>query len=141
MTAIYKIQSKTHPERFYIGSSVNINERWQEHLRLLRKGKHHSKFMQNHYNKYGKQDLVFTEVMKGDTELLLREEFVIYVTRPCWNTHIIPSKTNLGLKVSNETRTKMSAAHKRNNIWLGHKHTAESKAKMSAVWRAKKNEK
>lgn len=34
---IYKTQSKVKPERVYIGSAVNISERWRLHLLELRR--------------------------------------------------------------------------------------------------------
>ena len=59
-SGIYKIQSKSKPERIYIGSAINIRDRWRLHLWELDLNRHHSARLQNHYNKYGKDDLVFT---------------------------------------------------------------------------------
>jgi GIY-YIG catalytic domain. len=59
-SGIYKIESKLKPERIYIGSAINIGQRWRVHLSDLRKQKHHSKKLQNHYNKYGEVDLSFS---------------------------------------------------------------------------------
>ena len=36
VSGIYKIESKIKPERCYIGSAVNINRRWNVHLRALK---------------------------------------------------------------------------------------------------------
>ena len=59
-TGIYKIVSKIRPDRMYIGSSINIPKRWREHISNLKKNKHHSKQLQNHFNKYGEADLQFS---------------------------------------------------------------------------------
>jgi group I intron endonuclease len=53
---IYSITSKVNGKR-YVGSSIRICKRWKEHLNKLRANKHHSPMLQNHYNKYGEQDL------------------------------------------------------------------------------------
>ena len=76
MTGIYKIQSKTKPERFYIGSAVDIKHRWWGHKSDLLKDEHHSSKLQRHVNKYGFDDLDFSveeECIKDD---LLKEESV-----------------------------------------------------------------
>jgi group I intron endonuclease len=60
ISGIYKIQSKCKPERIYIGSAINIKDRWRLHLWELELNRHHSSRLQNHYNKYGGDDLDFT---------------------------------------------------------------------------------
>lgn len=60
VSGIYKIQSKCKPERIYIGSAINIKDRWRLHLWELELNRHHSARLQNHYNKYGKDDFDFT---------------------------------------------------------------------------------
>lgn len=55
---IYSIKSKLNG-KVYIGSSVDIYRRWEKHRAQLRTNKHHSQHLQNHFNKYGEQDLVF----------------------------------------------------------------------------------
>lgn len=50
-SGVYKI-TNTINGNFYIGSSIRIRERWYEHKYLLNKGTHHSKHLQNSWNKY-----------------------------------------------------------------------------------------
>ena len=40
--------------KYYIGQSVDIKRRWQEHRKDLKAGTHENKHLQNAYNKYGK---------------------------------------------------------------------------------------
>ena len=52
---IYAIKHKV-TKRIYIGStSHGIEERYLEHIRDLKKGKHRSVLMQEDYNKYGEE--------------------------------------------------------------------------------------
>ncbi len=68
---IYSITSKVNGKR-YIGSSIRISDRWIEHKKQLQNNIHHSKYLQNHYNKYGENDLLFDVVEiveRGDLSL------------------------------------------------------------------------
>jgi group I intron endonuclease len=56
---VYKISSKTFPNLFYIGSSLNILTRWKDHRHWLRLFGHDNPLLQQHFNKYGEGDLFF----------------------------------------------------------------------------------
>lgn len=73
MTGIYKITSQKFPDRVYIGSAINIKKRWQCHLSILSKNKHHSPKLQGHVNKYGISDLKFTVLLECEKAELLRK--------------------------------------------------------------------
>jgi group I intron endonuclease len=62
----------------YTGSSKDIRGRWISHERLLMKGNHHSKKLQNSWNKHGKY-VWFWQVIElcGEKELIEREDFYI----------------------------------------------------------------
>jgi len=85
-SAIYKIQSIIKPERTYIGSAVNICRRWNEHLRKLRLNIHPNNKLQNHYNKYGQSDLIFTILLGCDKyDLIKTEQYFIDSYKPWFN--------------------------------------------------------
>ena len=85
-SGIYKIQSKTFPERFYIGSSSNMNGRWSAHKNRLKLRLHHSGYLQNHFNKYGLGDLVFSVIEKCSIDnLITREQFYVDSLNPPFN--------------------------------------------------------
>lgn len=75
---IYKIESINN-NKPYIGSSNNIERRWNEHIRQLNKGEHHSIKLQRAWNKYGEDNFVFTIIEECEiNELLNREHYYIY---------------------------------------------------------------
>jgi len=57
-SGIYKISSIDTGD-FYIGSSINIKDRWIRHKKDLNKNRHHSIFLQRAWNKYGKSNFLF----------------------------------------------------------------------------------
>ena len=62
---IYRIYCKSE-DKSYIGKSINIEERWKNHLNELKKGKHINKKLQKVFNKYGKDDFEFSILKEVD---------------------------------------------------------------------------
>ena len=73
---IYEISNSKY---FYIGLSKNIRNRWNQHLRDLKKGIHRNVFMQRVYNKYKDTDpfkfRVLCECDQKDLGVLEKEYF------------------------------------------------------------------
>jgi hypothetical protein len=65
----------------YIGSSVNITNRWRIHLSELRRGTHHSPYLQHCYNKYGEESLKFEvlAILNEYNETILRTLEYVYI--------------------------------------------------------------
>ncbi len=121
-TGIYKIQSKIKPEKVYLGSAINIDRRWGEHLRRLRGKRHGNSRLQNHCNKYGVNDLQFSVVLEcSKTDLIVIEQQFLDDCKPFFNICKTAS-SQLGMKRSKETRKKMSDAKK--NVPLSKDHKA-----------------
>lgn len=76
---IYKITSNIKQNKCYIGSAVCLCNRKSVHFKLLKDNKHFNKPLQNHYNKYGKDDLKFNvvEYIENKENLIEREQFWI----------------------------------------------------------------
>jgi len=111
MTGIYKIESQINPGRTYIGSAVNIRHRWECHLSDLRKSKHPNRKLQNHFNKYGTQDLIFIIVELCFPEFLTaREQYYINKLKPWFNICKMAG-SQLGMKRSEEAKKRMSESH------------------------------
>ncbi len=123
VSAVYQIQSIIHPERIYIGSSVNVRTRWNEHRRMMVNNKHHAFKLQRHFNKYGLDDLVFSIIEPCMPMFCVeREQYYIDTMNPYFNTSHLASGTDLiGREVSDETRKKISDWHK------GRKKTPEAR--------------
>lgn len=60
---IYGIISESHG-RIYIGSSDDILRRKKQHISALRRNKHHCKYLQNSWNKYGEDSFKFIVIEK-----------------------------------------------------------------------------
>jgi group I intron endonuclease len=120
--------------RVYVGSSVNISQRWRKHKEALRRGKHHSRIFQDSWDKHG--DGAFTWEVLEDVHpeqrlLFEREQHWIDALRAYGRDTGLnrrPSSDSFRLgKHSDETKAKMSAAHK------GKPKTAEHRANLSAA--------
>ena len=79
ITGIYLIKSKCHPEREYIGCTVNIYRRWVYHRKDFRDNKHSSIQFQRHYNKYGFGDFEFSIVAICDKNELIPVDGVVWL--------------------------------------------------------------
>lgn len=101
-------------EKFYIGSAVKLNSRKSLHLNQLRKGKHHSKYLQNSYNKHGEECFIFKvlEYVEDENNLLKIEQKyldIYFHTGITYNISPIAGSP-LGIKRSDETKKKISFA-------------------------------
>ncbi len=144
-TGIYRILNITN-NKCYVGSSISLHHRKNEHFRDLRKNVHHSVKLQRAYNKYGYDKFSF-EVLENCTkeELKIKEEFWIkelktYKFGYNWSrltgssflgrkhsveTCLLISIRGKGTKRSAETKYRISQARK------GVRHSVETRKKMS----------
>lgn len=129
-SGIYKITNITN-NKIYIGSSVNIKQRFAFHLSGLKLNKHPSKHLQSAWNKYGEQAFVFEVIEYCEKEKLIeREQCWIDFTK-CYdrkigyNTRKI-ADSNVGIPCSDEVKIKISNFHK------GKPKSEETKRKMSS---------
>lgn len=137
-SGIYIITSCINGE-IYIGSAVNIKQRKQQHFKHLELNKHHSIYLQRHYNKYP-DDLWFGILEFCPKENLIeREQYWMDTLHPKFN--ICPNAGNhLGFKYSEESRKKMSFSKQGEKApMFGKHHTEESKQKDSIAHLKEKN--
>lgn len=144
ISGIYKIQSVVKPERCYVGSAINIANRWACHLSALKRNKHGNKKLQYHYNKYGKEDLRFS-VLLGciKEELITNEQFFIDALSSYFNI-ALKAGSNLGVnkgkKIHSENyKRNLSEKMKGNLFALGYKATKEQRKNISEGHKGEKN--
>jgi group I intron endonuclease len=84
--AIYIIKSII-TNRIYVGSAVNYNKRFKQHSYNLFNNKHCNLKIQNHFNKYGKEDLIYEviEYVELKENLINREQYYIDTLNPFFN--------------------------------------------------------
>lgn len=134
---IYKITNSIN-NLIYIGSTVNLYRRKNEHLKELRRNKHHNAHMQNSFNKYGETIFEFTiQDIVFDLEILTeREQFWInyYKSNDKTIGYNIREKaeSNIHLVASAETRQRISNANK------GQIVSEETKIKLSIANKGKR---
>lgn len=149
---VYKISSKVHSDRIYVGSTVEYTERVRKHLSKLKNQTHNNPKLQAHYNKYGEADFVFELIEQFPFTtleyLLEREQYYLDTLSPYLNVCMVAG-SSLGVKKSEETRRKIgekSRGHKMPphvkellvSINKGSHHTEESKKKISESHKGKK---
>lgn len=147
ISGIYQIQSLIKPERIYIGSAVNIQRRWKEHLYRLKKQNHDNSKLQNHFNKYGKEDLVFSIIIGCNKEdLICTEQFYLDSIKHWFNINLEATSSSgvkrseafckkvgdntRGRKYSDEVKKAESESRMgENNPFYGKHHTEKSNEK------------
>ena len=119
--------------KMYVGKSVNIEKRWVEHIRALKRGDHGNNYLQHVFNLFGIDIFKHATIKECEKEDLNKKE-LFYISK--LNSKA-PNGYNLtdggeGLfNPSNEARQNMSIAHKRAIEKYGHpmtgrKHTSEA---------------
>lgn len=77
IAGIYKIEQISN-KKVYIGSSNNIKRRCHRHMTDLRCNRHDNKYLQNAFNKYGKNDFKIEMLEKCPNDMLQeREQYYI----------------------------------------------------------------
>lgn len=95
-SGIYQIRNLVNG-KVYIGSSVNMYDRWCEHRSELKHNSHHSQKLQRAYNKYGEHNLIFEVIEQVDTlELLDKEQYYINLHNSVENGYNICKETGKG---------------------------------------------
>ena len=86
---IYKILNTVN-NKFYIGSTIQgFGQRWSQHRTLLYRNKHTNSYLQNAWNKYGKEKFVFIELelitTRDISKIREREQYWIDNLKPAYN--------------------------------------------------------
>lgn len=124
---IYAI--KTPAGSTYVGSSICIERRFNEHKSQLRRGKHHSSRLQSAFDKYGDK-LIFAIVAQCEESQLIENE-KLFVQSMC-------AKLNVATEINNvwsnpETRKKFEAHYRTEKFKINRREIAKN---ISTRWRA-----
>lgn len=137
-SGIYQIVNTLNGHR-YVGSAVDLNKRQIDHWSMLRNKNHHSRYLQNAWNKYGEKAFKFIVLFSNVPTNILRrfEQAAFDILKPEYNIVKNATKSQLGRRHSEETKAKISktlkmkGAAKGNTFAKGYRHTEEAKRKMS----------
>ncbi len=89
MIGVYKIRNKIN-NFCYIGSSRDIQKRWNEHKSRLKRGCHVNQRLQDDWNKYGRSNFEFSILEEcSSRELKLKE--LKYINNSCDELYNAPS--------------------------------------------------
>lgn len=112
---VYCIINKINA-KMYIGSAINTDKRWREHLYFLERTQHPNRKLQNSWNKYGDNNFLFfvVEKVSDKNNLIPREQY--------WIDNLMAFKngfnecpnagSSLGRVFSEKTKEKMSISRK-----------------------------
>ncbi|MFJ5713724.1 GIY-YIG nuclease family protein [Neobacillus sp. NPDC093127] len=93
IVGVYKITNKIN-RKFYIGSSKDILLRWKDHINDYNRNNHHSRYLQNSWNKYGEEAFHFEIIHETDEQ----EELV--PLEQAYLDMLTPWKRDIGYNVS-----------------------------------------
>lgn len=115
-SGIYAIENKLN-KKLYIGSSINVRTRKNNHFTDLRNKRHSSSHLQNAFNKYGEGTFIFKVLEYVDIEELevAEEKWISKLqahNRSYGYNSRISVTNNRGLRHSEETKKKISENRK-----------------------------
>lgn len=120
--------------KIYIGSAANFSRRKNGHLVKLRKGVHENRNMQNAFNKYGEDRMLFEiiETVGIESDIIPREQYYIDTLHPEFNVCKVAGATrgltawNKGIPtpksvIAKQQQTKKGRTYERRVVTEEHK--------------------
>lgn len=128
-SGVYQIKNIIN-NKIYIGSTKNLTKRKILHFYQLNNNKHHNQYLQNSFNKYGKDSFIF-EIIEycSKKDLFKKEQYYIDTLMPEYNILKIVGSC-LGYKHSKKTKEKIRVAQLNNRNSLGTIRSEEFKEKL-----------
>lgn len=116
---IYKI-TNTVNGKVYIGSAINIERRFKQHIYSLNKGAHYNPHLQSSWNKYGEDAFVFEVIIEVedvgylyDIETKFIHEYRAFDRQRGYNLQVNAGKGMLGMTHRKESLSRMSRSHRK----------------------------
>lgn len=123
MIGIYAITNKVN-SKIYIGQSIDVDRRWNDHIKELNNGEHVNNYLQNAWTKYGQDNFEFGILEEiFEKELNEREEYWICF----YKSNIRKFGYNL-MSGGNSSRHAEETKQKISNSLKGIKRTEKQKA-------------
>lgn len=111
-SGIYQIRNLVN-NKCYIGSSVNLYNRFHTHSTKLKQRIHSNKHLESSYHKYGNDNFIFEVLEYCSEEILIeREQYYLDITEPEYNKRI-DATNNFLVSPTIETRDKISKTLKK----------------------------
>lgn len=126
----------------YVGSTNNFNRRKSEHIHHLKKNNHFNKYIQNLYNKYGIDDVIFSileevDIISNYSDILLEKEYY-YICKSINNINLaLPTRNRKISYVRNDIHKERARILSRKaqplaaKARIGSKHSLKTKIKIS----------
>jgi group I intron endonuclease len=142
-SGIYKITNKVNG-KIYIGKSVDLYQRFCEHKAYLNSGKHHNRYLQRAWNKYGEECFIFEVVENVRDKDMLNGREIYWIN--CLHSTIKENGYNLtkggdglsGYEFTDEHKEKLRRINIGNKNAKGYRHTAKALEIMSEKKRGHK---
>lgn len=133
---IYKIENDING-KYYLGSTINPEDRMKHHFAALRAGKHHSLYLQRAFNKYGEEHFHFSIIdeCEANERLELEQKYLDEMdlsTEQYYNVSSVASNC-----VLSGEKNGMWGKRGEDNPNFGRRNTEETKSKMSASQKGK----
>jgi group I intron endonuclease len=86
-SGIYKIENLING-KIYVGRAIDLFNRRKYHFKYLIENKHHNKYLQEDFNKYGKEKFKFSIIEECDISILNEKEKYFIKERKCCHKDI-----------------------------------------------------
>jgi group I intron endonuclease len=131
MIAVYQIKNIING-KMYVGSSIDVHQRWNSHKNRLKRGTHSNYLLQEEYNSYGEHAFEYSilEEVYDKSIILEREQYWMDNTKCCnvgYNIFRYAGSAK-GQIHSNDTKSKIGKANTgEGNGFFGKTHSNEYK--------------
>lgn len=130
---VYLIRNTTDG-KVYVGSSIDIDKRWQSHVNQMKGNRHQNAHLQSAWKKFGQEVFEFTVIE-------LCPEGALIVREVVWLEYYDSLNPDKGYNLeypdrrghTEETKRKIAASHTGNPKCMGHKHSEEFKKRISEL--------
>lgn len=119
--------------QYYVGQSINIKRRWNQHISLLNKNQHYNVFLQKHWNQYGSDNFTFSIIKSCKEKYLNRFEKLyikIYNAFDSGYNYTIGGDFNPMMSIEVRNKVSKSTTGDKNHFY-GKKHSLLSEIIMS----------